>query len=45
LVSELRKATLPIFYDMMMCEFNQPVTGGSIKGNFKDVSFLLVRFG
>ncbi|XP_060585551.1 dedicator of cytokinesis protein 1-like isoform X2 [Ruditapes philippinarum] len=34
--TELRKATIPIFFDMMVCEFNQPSQKG-IKGNFKEV--------
>ena len=29
--AELRKATLPIFFDMMQCECN-------VRGNFKEVS-------
>ncbi|XP_052772351.1 dedicator of cytokinesis protein 1-like isoform X4 [Mya arenaria] len=41
--TEMRKATLPIFYDMMMCEFNHPVRGGGIKGNFKDVETEMIN--
>ena len=37
-LAELRKATLPIFFDMMACEFNQPgPVKGTVKGNFKEV--------
>lgn len=38
LITELRKATLPIFFDMMVCEFNQPAAKGpGVKANFKEV--------
>ncbi|XP_053406382.1 dedicator of cytokinesis protein 1-like [Mercenaria mercenaria] len=36
--TELRKATIPIFFDMMVCEFNQPQPAHKgIRGNFKEV--------
>ncbi|XP_041370196.1 dedicator of cytokinesis protein 1-like isoform X4 [Gigantopelta aegis] len=36
--TELRKATIPIFFDMMLCEFNQPVPNSNrIQGNFHEV--------
>ena len=38
-ISELRKATIPIFFDMMQCEFMQlDPTTRKIKANFKSVS-------
>ena len=36
--AELRKATIPIFFDMMSFEFNDlDITTGKIKGNFCQV--------
>ncbi|XP_071089559.1 dedicator of cytokinesis protein 1-like isoform X4 [Haliotis cracherodii] len=36
--SELRKATIPIFFDMMQCEFTQPIPRSkSLQGNFNQV--------
>ncbi|XP_070212219.1 dedicator of cytokinesis protein 1-like isoform X7 [Littorina saxatilis] len=35
---ELRRATIPIFFDMMQCEFMQPVPNSTrIQGNFHEV--------
>lgn len=41
--TELRKATIPIFFDMMVCEFMQiePSTR-KIKGNFNQVEHELI---
>lgn len=37
-ITELRKATIPIFFDMMSFEFNEiDSTTGKIKGNFSQV--------
>ncbi|XP_025093618.1 LOW QUALITY PROTEIN: dedicator of cytokinesis protein 1-like [Pomacea canaliculata] len=36
--TELRRATIPIFFDMMQCEYLQPVPNSSrIQGNFHEV--------
>ncbi|CAH1782976.1 unnamed protein product [Owenia fusiformis] len=42
--NELRKATIPIFFDMMQCEFTQSVGGKlkSIKGNFEEVEHEII---
>lgn len=38
LVSELRKATIPMFFDMMHVEFTQPVPNSNrLQGNFHQV--------
>ena len=37
-ISELRQATIPIFFDMMHCEYMQPRPGSnSMKGNFREL--------
>ncbi len=39
-VAELRKATIPMFFDMMQCEFMMAPRGSSrkYKGNFRKVN-------
>ncbi|XP_052251846.1 dedicator of cytokinesis protein 1-like isoform X3 [Dreissena polymorpha] len=43
--TELRKAAIPMFFDMMVCEFNQPNQNGKggIEGNFKKVETEMVN--
>ena len=42
---ELRKATIPIFFDMMYCEYTMITTGQYRKGNFNRVSLLYWNYG
>ena len=47
-IIELRKATLPIFFDMMQCEFYQTIQspqGSVMNSNFRQVGFNIIAIG